>query len=1675
MNLKKVMALGIAASMFMSSSAAAITSTTSTTSADNFRKALQEQRERLMVLESQLSAEENLQELKDADTVRVIVEVEGDAVIEKATAKGLKVSEMSISEVEGIQQQILNDQITVQDQISSQGVNFDIINTFTNVTNGFSMETTLGEAKKIEAIDGVRSVTIANEYDRPEPDMNNSGDITEVYEAWTNGFDGEGTVISIIDTGIDSDHKDMLLTHKNKAELDKTEVEGIVSDEGLPGKFYTDKVPYGYNYMDENAEIRDLGPDASMHGMHVAGIAGANGDKEAGGIKGTAPEAQLLAMKVFGNNPAMSSTFGDVIIKAIDDSVILGADVINMSLGSTSSFVDDEDPEQAAVNRAVDNGVVVAVSAGNSNVFGSGYDNPLAQNPDYGVVGSPGLATDSLQVASIENNIMTGYGVEFNIDGKDYIYPYTTSGEDILENFKGKELKVVDCGLGGLPEHFPAAVKGNIALIQRGSYDFTSKIANAEKYGAVAVIVYNSTAGGDGLINMMYPDGGKIPAMFMGLTGGKLIKENSKKDGFTISMNGNSAEAANPVVGKMADSTSWGFTPDLEFKPEITGVGGNVWSTANDNGYQNMSGTSMAAPNVAGGSALVLQRVDDLFELTGEAKALMAKNILMSTAIPHVDKGDNQSQTAKVGANYTSPRRQGAGVMNLSGATKTPAIVTDKTTGISKVNLKEIKGDKATFTITVENFGKDEVSYDLEGTVQTDFVQSEYTNLEADNIIDKNTKKFPISFSNKTVKVAADSSADVTVTVDLSNAVIGSSNKTIEKAFKNGGYIEGFVTLTDPTDTNPELSIPYAGFKGEWDKVPVIDDSIYDEDGISYYGVTSLVDQGLNFYGFDYGADQAKDMPSAEYIDMSPDKDGYVDSVRPVVSYLRNAKNVEIEILDAEGNVLRTLYKKNDVRKHYYDGGKTRKYSILSDAEWDGTVNGKLVEEGSYTYRIKTKVDFEDAEWQNNDYKVNVDLTAPEVKGAAYDAEKKTLTLKGEDNFDGHVYAYLLVTPLGTYTSKDGVFDISAEVEAGYNMRNFTAAVSDYAQNIGIEDLSNLMGPVEGDKDAPVVKLTSPEFFATYNGNNINFAGTVTDKSSVEVVKIAGQDVPLTYDSAADCWKFSVDMTLENGYHSIKVYSKDNAGNEIEFAHKLFVDGEAPVIDIAELPAQTIDNSVVLSGKATDNFPNLKVVVNGNVIANIEQEFSYFDQLDPASYDFNNYEIALEDGENTIVVEVTDAAGHKTTKQVTVNKVDEIVDDVAPLAPIVELVDGKVVIKPADEDTVKIQYSYDKETWNDYTEDVVFEENATLYVIAVDAAGNKSVVVEYTVPDTTKPGKPVMTEENGNVTITKADEDTAKIEYSLDNETWIEYKESVQVPEKGTIYARATDQAGNVSEVADLTVPDRTAPKAPTMSQKDGLVTIKASDDDTVKIEYSLDNETWTVYTEPVQVAENATVYVRAIDDAGNISEVKEIKVPSTIDPSEPVTPEKPADTTPPSAPVISEKDGVVTIVASDDDTAKLEYTLDGKIWVPYKEPVKVAEKATIQARAIDEATNISDVVDLTVPDRTAPKAPKMSAKNNMVTIEAQDEDVVKIEYSLDNKETWIEYKDPVKLATKKTMYARVTDEAGNISEISKLTMPSSGNSLPQTGGLVGSGLMAVGGVAVAAFGALMLKKRNRK
>ena len=114
--------------------------------------------------------------------------------------------------------------------------------------------------------------------------------------------------------------------------LTKSDVEKFTDTANMA--LYFAKVPYGFNYADNNDTLQMIRLD-EQHGMHVAGIIGANGtgDDPTKSVVGVAPEAQLLAMKVFTNSDTSATTGSATLVSAIEDSAKIGADVLNMSLG----------------------------------------------------------------------------------------------------------------------------------------------------------------------------------------------------------------------------------------------------------------------------------------------------------------------------------------------------------------------------------------------------------------------------------------------------------------------------------------------------------------------------------------------------------------------------------------------------------------------------------------------------------------------------------------------------------------------------------------------------------------------------------------------------------------------------------------------------------------------------------------------------------------------------------------------------------------------------------------------------------------------------------------------------------------------------------------------------------------------------------------------------------------------------------------------------------------------------------------------------------------------------------------------------------------------------------------------------------------------------------------------
>jgi lactocepin len=1182
--------------------------------------------------------------LKATDKVRVIVELDGETAVEYATKQGKLYKQLSEDKKSSFASKAESQQKSVKDKIAAKGIGMKFKQKFSTVFNGFSGEIAYGDLEKIESISGVKNVYLGNTYNRPvvEPEMKYSHQFVQSRTTWKEaGFKGEGMVVAVIDTGVDPSHRDFKLTDASKEGLTKDQVNQAVSENGLKGKFYTDKVPYGYNYYDQNNTILDLGPGASMHGMHVAGTVAANGDEENGGIKGVAPEAQVLAMKVFSNDPNFGSTDSDTYLAAIDDSIKLGADVLNMSLGSVASFYQENSAEDLAIQRATANGIVCAMSAGNSNHIGDGWDNPFAKNPDIGVVGAPGLNPDTISVAASINEAYK-FQQTIKVDGVDS-FSGVGYGVDDWTRFvadNGGSLELVSLGdkLGYPADYKGLDVKGKVVVVPRGALTFADKTKYAMQAGAAGIIVWNKTNG------FFYEDQGGWSIPFMKI---------SKAEGETL----NAAIAAGHTTlrvtpldkiqiegkGQMTDFTSWGTAPGLELKPEITAPGGHIYSTVNNDKYEVMSGTSMASPHVAGGSALVQQylQTDKRFgTLSVAERTHLAKVLLMNTA--NVIEDSNGQPF--------SPRRQGAGMMQTYSAVTTPAYFVNKATGEAKVELKDFQSKQFEMSFTVKNISDKTVKYNVNTSVLTDTIQNNGDASEYNALIAGNLEGAKVE-GPKTVEVPAGKSLDFTIKVDISNAKLPGLDAAGKKTLldlRNNIFVEGSVNLTAVDENAPNLTAPYVGFYGNWDAPQILD-------GLTSLGEERFYDLGTYFeryYGFKGATDILTDqdnfftsvVPGKDFIALSPNGDGFADDMNTLPAFLRNAAEVQYNVLDKDGNQLRRIKAEADVVKNAFDGGSGDAFSEKLDRIWDGKVKGEVVKDGLYYYEIKSVIDYAGAKWQSKKIPVYVDTTAPKV-ASTYDSEKSTVSWETTENGTGTEEYRILVNgeEVGKVDGKTTSFEIKDAPEQAI----VQVIAKDYAGNYGYDTAAI------GDVDLPIVFIDddSPYAYGAYDTVTVPVKGYVSDEIGVKALKVNGKNVTVEQKEDGNFY-FSTSVTFDkDGAYDVIVEAVDHSNKTFSIARKVFIDTTKPVINV-DAPARVDKkvDKVTLKVNLKDNYNYLNFFVDDN--HEFELPFtSPVDVLKPLSKDYQ-VTLQLKEGENKFTLRATDLSGNETVKEVVINRKD---------------------------------------------------------------------------------------------------------------------------------------------------------------------------------------------------------------------------------------------------------------------------------------------------------------------------------------------------------------------------------------------------------------------------------------
>ncbi|MFJ7729587.1 S8 family serine peptidase [Neobacillus sp. NPDC097160] len=1186
---------------------------------------------------------------KEADHVRVIVEVDGQTPVELATEQGKLYKELAENIKTSMASKLEKQQATVKEKIKAKGVQLKYKSHFSTAFNGFSGEIAFGEIAKLEAVEGVKNVYLANEYKRPvEPDMKNSKSFVQTAETWADaGLKGEGMVVAVIDTGVDPTHKDFILSDDASARLSKNDVNKIIAKDGLKGKFYTEKVPYGYNYFDQNDTIIDKGLDTGMHGMHVAGIVAANGDEANGGIKGVAPEAQVLAMKVFSNDILFPSTWSDVYLAAIDDSIKLGADVLNMSLGEVASFYSKNSAEDVAITRATNNGIVCSMSAGNSGTISYGWDNPSYKNPDIGVVEAPGLNPDGISVAAA-NNLSVEYQHSISIGGFTAV-GYGTDDWTKAQS-ENKDLQVVSLkdGLGYPKDYETVDVVGRVVLVKRGELSFADKALFAAEAGAVGIIVYDSGS------SIFYKNQGgfEIPFMFISKKEGEALE--STIPGGHSSMAINQIEKQkDPESGRMTEFSSWGTTPGLELKPEITAPGGKIISTLNNDQYGEMSGTSMAAPHVAGSAALVQQYLqkDKRFNgLSVSERTHLAKTLLMNTAKVIDDANGHPF----------SPRLQGAGMMQTYNAVKTPVYVVNKSTGQAKVELKDFTSKKFEMTLTAKNVSTKDVSYKVITNVLADTRKQNKDGDDSNALIAGNLEGVVVD-GPATVIVPAGKTKDITIKVDISKAKVPAidveGNKTTV-SLQEDMFVEGFVKLEDvdknaagKKELSPDLTVPYVGFYGKWDR-PSILDGFKDLGESRFYDLQGMFDE-IDEDGNKIEAtvhDMLSDgwftdpVPEKGFYAISPNGDWEKDNINIFPAFLRNAAEVQFNILDEQKKLLRRVKLEKNVIKSYYDDGLGIPYSYNYDRTWDGTVKGKPVKDGLYYYQVKAVIDYKGAGYQTKDIPILVDTIAPKVS-ASVNPETAVVSWSTIEEGSG-VQAYGIFVNgefVGETTGDETSFSLT-DVKEGTAI---DVIAVDYAYNFDWDTVA--VGDVDHSEPVIIINPFSTMPYGAYNWNQVPVTGFVMEDLGLKSLTVNNKEVEFT-NPRPGIYSFSTTTGfLKDGFYDITVKAVDKADNSSSISRKVFIDTTAPEINVnaPEVVAEKVEE-VTLKLNLKDNFNYLSLFVDDN--HEYEKAIAGpVDVLVPAN-DNVEVKVPLDLGENIITLRLYDLAGNETVKELEINR-----------------------------------------------------------------------------------------------------------------------------------------------------------------------------------------------------------------------------------------------------------------------------------------------------------------------------------------------------------------------------------------------------------------------------------------
>ena len=563
--------------------------------------------------------------------------------------------------------------------------NARVLDSIDTVANALFVQVSDQAAAQLSAVPGVKRVVPARRFDML---LDRAVALHKVVDAWNRigeGNAGAGVRIAILDSGIEASHpafQDASLTApasyprvNNASDVAYTNGKIIVA------RSYVSMLPR----FDMDISARDRVGHGTALAMVAAGVRNAG---PLASITGVAPKAYLGNYRIFGTPGFNDGTSEDVILKAIDDAVADGMDVINLSFGTNLAPRLSEDPTVQAIERATRAGVIVVAAAGNGG-------------PEYATISSPATAPSAIAVGASTNDRTFAASVE--VAGLSTFVALAGDGSAQATPVTGPITDVAQLDGNGLACSPLTAnsLANRVALILRGSCTFETKLTNAQNAGAVGGVVY-ATKESPAPVGMAVGFA-TLPAEMISHQDGTAIKEQLASQPDLLATLKFTLSAVPTIPNRLTDFSAAGPNVDTGIKPDLTAAGSDIYTATQTvdsrgsmysaSGYISVNGTSFSAPLVAGAAAVLKSARPGL-------TVNQYRSLLMNTA------ASVSSQTGE-----RAPLQQsGAGLLDLDGA-----LTSTVTAYPAALSFGAGSGDaQLNSTITLTNLGSTTEAFQIE-------------------------------------------------------------------------------------------------------------------------------------------------------------------------------------------------------------------------------------------------------------------------------------------------------------------------------------------------------------------------------------------------------------------------------------------------------------------------------------------------------------------------------------------------------------------------------------------------------------------------------------------------------------------------------------------------------------------------------------------------------------------------------------------------------------------------------------------------------------------------------------------------------------------------------------------------------------------------------------------------